>query len=351
MNQELPEPLFRRGLRLLRAISLLHRQGYEELACTFFAGNEVDSWIVALCHIDNLLVDGMDCTAVILDESKEVYVHEQGKRGNEYFGWQDLKSASAEEIANAIKDRFAPLIGKCFRKNRENVGWFTQVLGHTEQDKKLPYASISKHYQKPSWVFQLGAPHFVGLPPAAKVFTAGDEKYYFHRVCYHKTKDWHQSHFDIINDISSRDLTVVPEYPRNWVEIEEMGAYWEGAVYFVFKHLRITSTQEFLLFLEGQRREYPMGDWFYRIYNSEGQLDHFIAFVVSNHLRKQQFGLSQLQLRWKMWLKFFEDKTHPAHTPSDSYLLSSECDPYYGGTNPLHLGMIFEYDEANWLNS
>ena len=253
MNQRIPKPIFRRALRLLRAINLLHRRGFEELGCTFFAGNETDSWMLAICHIDNLLIDGVDCTATIIDERVEVYLHQHTNDGNEYFGWHDLKNASSDDLANAIEERCVPLLSKCRHENRENIGWFTQVLGFAELHQSLPYANTHKHYQAPLWVFVLGSPHFVSLPPACKIFTVDNEKYYFKRVDIHQYEDWHTAHFEIINNVTSDGVVALPKFPKNWSDVTEMGAYWEGAVYFIFKHLRINSTQKFLLFLEGQR--------------------------------------------------------------------------------------------------
>jgi hypothetical protein len=351
MNQLIPKPIFRRALRLLKAINLLHRRGFEDLACTFLAGTETDSWMLAICHIDNLLVDGVDRTATIIDEKAEVYLHQHTNEGNEYFGWHDLKNASAYDLSNAIEERCTPLMNKSRLENRDNIGWFTQVLGFAELHQSLPYASVNKHYEVPPWVFVLGTPHFVSLPPACKVLTVNNEKYYFKRVDVFQCNDWHSSHIQIINNVTSGGIVALPKFPKNWTDITEMGAYWEGAVYFIFKHLRINSTQEFLLFLEGQRNYYPMADWFYRIYNSEGQLDHFIAFVVRKHIRNQNNILSQSQTVWKHWLKVFEDRTNPRYTPCDSYLLPTSCDPYYGGDNPLDLGFVFTYEDANWLNN
>ncbi|WP_293752473.1 hypothetical protein [uncultured Paraglaciecola sp.] len=45
------EPKFlRRTIRLLRAIQLLHKQGYEQLGCTFTARENIESWTLAICH-------------------------------------------------------------------------------------------------------------------------------------------------------------------------------------------------------------------------------------------------------------------------------------------------------------
>jgi hypothetical protein len=350
MSLHISQPLYRRALRLLRAINLLHRRGFEDLTCTFFAGNELDSWMMAICHIDNLIVDGVNRTAKIIDESADVYLHQHTNQGNEYFGWNDLNSASAEELANAIEERCAPLLNKSRGVNRENVGWFTQVLGFTEVYKKLPYTSVNPHYETPAWTFVLGTPHFVSLPPACKVFTVENDNYYFKRIHIHQYQDWHTAHIDIINAIHCDGVVAVPQYPIKWATETEMGAYWEGAVYFVFKYLRINSTEEFLLFLEGQRSEYSMADWFYRIYDSKGQLDYFIAFVARRHIYKHRDKTTLLQTRWKNWLKVFEDRTRPKYVPADSYLSPINHNPFYGGDNPLHLGLVFTNEEANWLN-
>jgi hypothetical protein len=349
MKKQIPKPLFRRAIRLLRAINVLHQRGFEELTCTFFAGNELNSWMLAICHIDNLLVDGVDRTATIIDERAEVYLHEHINEGNEYFGWNDLKQAKVVNLADTIEERCASLLKKCRHPNRENVGWFTQVLGCSELSGELPYVNTNIHCDAPPWVYILGTPHFVSLPPACKVFSVKNHKYYFKRVDIYQAADWHRSHVEIIDNIDSCSVSILPKFSPSWSDIKEIGAYWEGAVYFVSKHLQINSTKEFLLFLEGQREQHPMADWFYRIYDNQIQLDHFIAFVVRKHIDNRSDEQTQLKIRWTHWLKTFEDRTHPKYTPSDSYLLPNSKNPYYGGSNPLHLGLVFTNQSSNWL--
>ena len=218
--------------------------------------------MLAICHIDNLLIDGVDCTATIIDERSEIYLHQHTNDGNEYFGWYDLKNASSDDLANAIEERCAPLLNKYRHENKENIGWFIQVLGFTELHERLPYASTHKPYQAPPWVFVLGEPHFVSLPPACKIITVDNEKYYFKKVDIHQYEDWHTAHFEIINNVTSDGIVALPKFPKSWSDVTEMGANWEGAIYFIFKHLRINSTQKFLLFLEGKRSDYPLADWF-----------------------------------------------------------------------------------------
>jgi hypothetical protein len=106
----------------------------------------------------------------------------------------------------------------------------------------------------------LGEPYFVSLPPAFKISTVVNEKYYFRRVDIHQYKDWHAAHIEIINAINSYGVVALPKYTRNGSNVTEMGTCWEDAVFFIFKHFRINSTQEFLLFPEGLRSYYPLGD-------------------------------------------------------------------------------------------
>lgn len=338
--------LLRRTIRLLRAIQLLHKHGYEQLGCTFTAGENIESWTLAICHVNNLLVDNKHCVVTMINERENVYIHQLGTEGNDYFGWKDVKSASVDELALIILKRCSSLVSSCRGENVTNVGWLTQLMGFVELHGQLPYASINKLHIEPSWTFPLGKPHLVTLPPGTKLYSSKEADYRYEKVDVDQGCDWHVAHLNIVTNITSQSVWVLPEYPAKTLDVTEMGAYWEGAVYFVFKHLRITSLQDFLLFLEDKPEKYPMGIWFYRIYDSSSQLDFFVAFVVRELLQKSKDNnLSNLQIRWQKWLKYFENKHRPNKGEPHYY------NPYYGGNNPLHLGMIFQNEKVNWLKN
>ena len=302
-------------------------------------GEDIRSWTLTLCRIDNIVIDTEERSASLLDERAELYVHQMGDNGNEYFGWQDTRSANAEELAEAICSRCANLLNKCHQDNQKNIGWFTQLLGFVEQNKSLPVPyGLGNHH---SWTFELGVPHFVDLPPAIEVITDRNVKYQFERVDINEHRDWHSAHKPHIDAFCEGEVSRLPLYPANTIDVTEMGAYWEGAVYFVEKYLAVTSTKEFLLFLEAKKDKYQYGRWFFSIYDSHSQLDYFVAHVVRLHLRKDTKSSNSIALdtRWQKWLRYFENKRRPMHDEVPFH------NPYYGGENPLHLGMI----SNSWL--
>lgn len=143
----------------------------------------------------------------------------------------------------------------------------------------------------------------------------------------------------------------MPQFPQNTHSVFEVGAYWEGAVYFIAKQLEVTSKEEFLLFLEESSVRSVYAELFYQIYDSNGQLDYFVAYIVKQYLKDELENFSDIKSRWDKWLTYFDAKNGYKYK-SPQFMHKGghyQKNPYNSGNNPLHLGLCFEYGEEKWI--
>ena len=174
--------------------------------------------------------------------------------------------------------------------------------------------------------------------------------------------DWHDAYIDIIDRFLYESTTrtrpaELPAYPLRFDNPEdgmdllfEMGAYWEGALYFLY---RIVSTREPLEKICQIEESCRVGHdncsererLFLTIWNSHGQLKWLKAFLIrrSNGFEIGSEGYT-----------ISSEKLHEAgvkHQNKDLLWLSSFVyqhedegvkypNPYFGGGNSLHLTLI-----------
>ncbi|OFI33907.1 hypothetical protein [Alteromonas lipolytica] len=348
-----PESLLRRSVRLLNAINILHRQGYEKLGCSFWGGIDCFSWVAVVTSTDNMMVDREIGITNLINERADSFLHEANREGNDYFGWTDARNASAEQLAELMKLRFSALLDNCKGEHAENVAWLLRVIHQISITGKLPYAVFDETHALPDWTFLIGDREYVDYAPVCDVFRLGHQKYRFCAVNLNEHIDWHSAHRTIIDRIALGQVSVLPQFPQNTYSVFEMGAYWEGAVYFIAKLLELTSKEEFLRFLEGNKVRPVYGELFYRIYDSNGQLDYFVAYVVKQYLKSKPEYAGDLKDRWEKWLTYFEARNRYKHK-SPQYMHKGghyQKNPFYGGNNPLHLGLCFKHGEEKWISN
>ena len=174
--------------------------------------------------------------------------------------------------------------------------------------------------------------------------------------------DWHSIYIEKINallDWDESDSNAIPEYPPltdarldDSELLYETGAYWEGCLHFMKK---VLFQDDFLgaidRVLDTPMPQLPDTHWklFAAIWNSEGQLEWLKAHLARRRISRL-FNLYDID--WES-----EEAIRRQAAASDSSpLLEWLADfvrrnrdegwrfpnPYFGGTNPLHLGLILE---------
>ncbi|HCV02746.1 MAG TPA: hypothetical protein DG048_08880 [Pseudoalteromonas sp.] len=189
-------------------------------------------------------------------------------------------------------------------------------------------------------------------------FTIGCNHYqYIYPPHLRKSDDWHDAYIDKINEIlnasGNEDKPIaVPLYPIMYQEdrmsvVFEVGSFWEGAIYYFNKVLNATTIEAQLTAIEHCLSSDQLSEeeqLFLRIWNSHGQLKFLKAFLIralfANDERcgnswewnydesKVPMGVDE-KLEWlKNFIYFHKDEG--AKYPN----------PFFGGQNPLHLGLI-----------
>ncbi|WP_334014645.1 hypothetical protein [Alteromonas sp. S167] len=169
--------------------------------------------------------------------------------------------------------------------------------------------------------------------------------------------DWHDAYIKKIKKILRGKGTkgvpiLVPSYPLaeyrdSFDAVFEMSSYWEGAIYFLHNVLGATSKSMQIATVKRSLDNDCESDFeklFFKIWNNQGQLCFLKAFLIreyySNHEQCENTwewerdtslipsGISE-DLEWlRTFIRNFRDEG------------SKYPNPFFGGQNPLHLGLI-----------
>ena len=185
----------------------------------------------------------------------------------------------------------------------------------------------------------------------SEIFDVSGRRFYF-RPAPHLTEDqdWHTAYIEIIHrileDVKTRDALIeLPAYPLLSALccedlLFEMGSYWEGALYSLSRIVDEPTSLSRLRFLEysvangyGTLEEFL----FLEIWNSHGQLKWLKAHLI----REEKQGLLEggQELRAFAERHGDEDLIWLAHFVEQHQEEGGKYpNPYFGGSNPLHLG-------------
>lgn len=324
--------VIRRSLRLLHAIDILQQRGYQNLGIFPSLSDCGFQWELWLLPVYSLFITPLGRLSFYQIDEQLLARHSSGSSGNEYFGWADCKGHTAEQLADAIEHRFTKLMTFCRGSNPHYLNWFSAMLNFARRDA-LPVASRKDTEMPHNGLSSTLQNVDIPLPDVPISFKLKGRQY-VQRI-YHKTEwptpDWHEAYQSIVDTVVSGKNFVLPSMPDNSADLFEMGAYWEGAVYWLHEHLRVYSFIEYLDLLESTER-YDSGDLFMQVFNNQGQLQYLTAFLAKRQLVAKRFNNSSQEQYWSQWLKNFEQHTQ--------YSKLRELDnPYFGGDNPLHLGL------------
>jgi hypothetical protein len=295
------------------------------------------SWRFSLVPFDHIQWDGSDWAA-ISEAGVESAYHSSGDVGNEYFGWKDAKSDTSRALAEKIKIRFPRLMAKTQRMNFEYAGWFTYLLGVAEQGH-LPIMAAEYQTAHRDRLATTTPDIWVKGPPLFNMWRFRDKWFHYTRPPHLKPgDDWHEAYKRLISGWQNADHRCpLPQYPIETRDTFELGAYWEGAIYYIQTVLGFTDIREFLASMEALSESSEKWDIFFHVWNSQGQLVYLTAFLIRRLLFEYHKYLIERSERdeWERRLSSFECQTHHQWVES-----GRPPNPYYGGGNPLHLGLI-----------
>lgn len=335
------DAIVRRSCRLLNAVLQLHKEGYQNLA--IFPGESPSGmhWRCELHPYSNLAIE--NGRAIVIDhkhDDREDAHHSSGQTGHEYFGWTDCKTSSARELAKVIAERFPVLLEKSRGRNQEYSGWLVSAVGLAESGH-LPI-----HYSDCGTENNSDRPgsFAYNTPPLQIVREIGGIRSVFtsppHLI---GENDWHTAYTQIISEWRESSIRRLPSYPIETQDIFELGAYWEGAIWYINQVLGVKTIESYLENLDSYSPTSERWQTFFAVWDSQGQLDYLNAFLI-RHMLSGSYDCQCNRddvAKYKDYLQKFESK----------YRSIGETfpNPYFGGNNPLHLGLILSGLESNNL--
>lgn len=333
------DAVIRRCVRLLAAVHELHKQGYQDLAVYCPMAPSGTSWRCRLLPFDQLQWDG-EMWSELPEDGVESARHSSGHLGNEYFEWTDARSDTARDLAERVKLRFPRLMARTRHLNFEYSGWFAYMLGEAEQGH-LPVMGADYQEDNRKRLATTTPGVWIKGPPLFSMVGVKGKKYYFTRPPHLKPgNDWHEAYKSHVmmwqNDENGRGCPL-PQYPVDAANTFELGAYWEGAIYYIQTILGFTDIRRFLSAMEIGSERSDQWDIFFLVWNSEGQLIYLIAFLIRQLLAEPHKYVLEPSERdyWEQRLRSLEFQTHHHWVQS-----GRPPNPFYGGGNPLHLGLI-----------
>jgi hypothetical protein len=201
-----------------------------------------------------------------------------------------------------------------------------------------------------------------------KIISIGERNFYFTPGPHLRAddSDWHEAYVMIIDRLldetkANRCPVALPAYPLVSEDrcddlLLEIASYWEGAMYFLCRVLHSPTPLDGLRTVEiAVNRDCLSFEQrlFMTIWNSHGQLKWLKAHLIredKQHLLPHPIS-SAMELRNAaathddeeiLWLSSFVEQHE---VEGGKY-----PNPYFGGTNPLHLGLILHEDHDDSVN-
>jgi hypothetical protein len=336
----------RRSQRVLAMVHELHKQGYQRLA--IFSGMAPSGlyWRCQVLPYDSIFRSQDKALEMYASDEVEVAEYSSGESYN-YFGWTDAKSATARQLADKFVERFPRLstasLGECFPYS----GWFNLMLGRSERGDLPVMYSDDGLDGTDCRGSATGSP--IPFPPHNTLRIQNGVLFSRRFISrdFVEDNDWHTAYQRLVDrmgqDLSKGTPVIAPEYPLP-LEINDnegyhellcqIGAYWEGAIYYLLTILGYDSPGQFLSdYVSDNIPKDKEWELFKITWDDRGQLSpllaHFCRIVLQENYSPDQNHMGAArQEQIATWLADFEaSHERPLLYPN----------PYYGGGNPLHL--------------
>jgi hypothetical protein len=303
----------------------LHKQGLQNLVIHSVLSPSGLHWRCELHAYSSVAVSGDGHIQTLEQGLYEDAIHTNGVSGNQYFGWDDAERASARELAALISRRFPRLIRQCEGVNYEYSGWLCRAVGRAENGE-LPVMYSDYGSGRPD------------TGPLQRIVSIGGIPAVFVSPPHvREGEDWHTAYISLIEKWHAQPVRRLPARPRAEDGLFEHGAYWEGAVWYIQEVLGFRWIDRFIDALGQNHADSERWATFLAVWNSEGQLADLVAFlkrkVVAGGVEYRVDAAisaayqADLQRYEAAWPRPFLDMPHP----------------YFGGNNPLHVGLVLEH--------
>lgn len=141
-------PTWRRCQRVLASVVELHKRGYQRLRISPGIAPTGLAWRCILAPASRFETGGLLLGPRASWDDGSMVVYSSAQEA-EYFGWPDVTTASARELADAVEARCPRLINESRGQDWPYSGWLIEILGYAER-RILPSA-YDDSWPKPDW--------------------------------------------------------------------------------------------------------------------------------------------------------------------------------------------------------
>jgi len=125
----------RRGQRMIRMVSELHRMGYQRMRIMPYAHSL--AWRAAVAPADGF--SRQNGAVLPLQSSWDgIPIYSAAGAGNTYFDWTDAQGDSARDLAKKFVARFPQVIKRGLGRDWAYAGWLLELIGFLEGGDWLP---------------------------------------------------------------------------------------------------------------------------------------------------------------------------------------------------------------------
>tara|TARA_B110000503_G_C7166489_1_gene422111 strand:- start:44 stop:1012 length:969 start_codon:yes stop_codon:yes gene_type:complete len=295
----------RRCQRVLAMVHELHKQGYQRLAIFSGIAPSGLSWCCQILPYDSMFRSPDNVLEVYASDEVEVAEYSSGESNN-YFGWTDATSDTARQLAGKFIERFPRLstagLGECFPYS----GWFNLMLGRSEGGDLPVMFSDDGLDGTDCRGSATGLP--IPFPPHNTLSIQNGILLARQSVSrqFVEENDWHIAYQPLVDklgqDLRKSAPVIAPEYPLphdiNRDDgyhdlLFQIGAYWEGAIYYLVTILSYESPEHLLSdYLSGNMSKSKEWDLFRMTWDDRGELSlllaHFCRIVLQENYLPDQ---------------------------------------------------------------
>lgn len=138
IGTRLEDGIHRRALRVMRMLQRLHTAGYQHLRAFMFMSPSGMNWRCWIAPRNAFQADGWRIRdEVDWQDPTQVATYTSGM-DNQYFGWEDAATDSADALARKFVERFPELARAGQGLDFEYAGWFALVVGSVTDEDAFP---------------------------------------------------------------------------------------------------------------------------------------------------------------------------------------------------------------------
>lgn len=111
----------------------------------------------------------------MLHDWDQLAAHYTSGQDNEYFGWQDARNDTVQQLAQKFVERFPEIVDAAQGDDWNYAGWYVRMLGYAEQGFfPIAYADWTGEEPDPRFLPLLGRESDLQMPPPGDADEGGE---------------------------------------------------------------------------------------------------------------------------------------------------------------------------------